>query len=46
MECYVTYFDSENGFKKSTKDFKTYADAWEWITKTFDKPSRDFIYYY
>lgn len=46
MEVYVEYLDSKNGFKESKKDFKTFQEAWNWIQKTFDKPSKDFIYYY
>ena len=43
---YVKYLDSKNNFREAKKDFKSYDEAWEWIQKTFDKPSKDFIHYY
>ena len=46
MKCYVKYLNKENGFKETKKYFKTYEDAWNWILKTFDVPSKDYIYYY
>lgn len=46
MEVYVKYLDAKNKFTETTKDFKTFADAWEWVKETFDKPSQDFIHYY
>ena len=45
MECYVDYHDCKNNYKPSKKFFKTWDDAWEWIVKTFDTPSKDFIKY-
>ena len=45
-ECYVKFMDAKNGFKESTKDFYSYAEAWEWMLKTFDRPDRDFIHFY
>ena len=46
MECYVNYLDASNKFKETTKDFKTFDEAWEWVKETFDNPSKDFINYY
>ena len=44
--CYVKFMDCKNSFKETKKDFETFDLAWEFIKKTFDKPSKDFIYYY
>lgn len=46
MECYIKYLDSKNNFRETTKDFKTYEDAYAWMVKTFDTVNRDFINYY
>lgn len=46
FEVYVRFLDSKNNFRESTKNFKTYDEAWQWILETFDKPSKDFIHYY
>jgi hypothetical protein len=46
MKCYIDFYDSTNGFKKTRKDFETFEDAWEWMLETFDTPNKDFINYY
>lgn len=45
-KVYVKYLDSKNKYQEAKKDFKSYKEAWEWILKTFDHPSKDYIYYY
>lgn len=45
-EVYVKYLDCKNNFRETTKDFKSFEEAWDWIKKTFDKPSKDFIHYH
>lgn len=46
FEVYVKFLDSKNKFKETTKSFKTFDEAWDWIVETFDNPSKDFIHYY
>ena len=46
MKCYVKFLDCKNNFKETSKDFETPELAWEWILKTFDKTSKDYIHYY
>ena len=46
MQVYVKYLDSKNKFTPATKDFETFEAAWQWVLKTFDRPSKDYIHYY
>ena len=45
-EIYVNFLDSKNNYLPTKKDFATFEEALQWIYKTFDKPSKDFIKYY
>jgi hypothetical protein len=46
FNCFVKFLDCKNKFKVTEKDFKTEEDAWQWVVENFEKPSKDFIYYY
>jgi hypothetical protein len=43
---YVEFLDCKNKYIQTRKDFETYENAWKWVCKTFDNPSKDFIKYY
>jgi hypothetical protein len=46
MDVFVDFLDCKNKYIQTRKDFETYEKAWEWVCKTFDNPSKDFINYY
>lgn len=43
---YVDYLDCNKNHRQSRKNFKSYEDAWQWVCKNFDNPSKDVINYY
>ena len=43
---YVDFLDCKNNYTQTRKNFETYENAWKWVCKTFDNPSKDFINYY